>query len=82
MNYTQDAFPILKKQNYRAYNRSDMYVPTGLVMAPLNVAALATPYARKAPVHSVPVTYSTVKARLIGSKGMATPVKAVNSVGS
>lgn len=80
--FTQEAFPILKKQTYRAYNRSDMYVPNVGVRAPLYAAALATPFSGRAPVHSVPVTYSTVKARLIGSKGMSTPVKAVNSIGS
>jgi hypothetical protein len=82
MIFTQDAFPVLKKQNYRAYNRGDMYVPSLKVPSALSVAAMATPYAGHRPVHSVPVTYSNVKSQLIGSRGMATPIQAVNPIGS
>lgn len=82
MIFTQDAFPVLRKQTYKAYNRGDMYVPSLKVGSALPVAAMATPYVGHRPVHSVPVTYSTVKSQLIGSKGMATPIQAVNPIGS
>jgi hypothetical protein len=82
MIFTQNATPLLKMQNYKAYNRGDMYVPNTFVSSPLRVAALATPYVGHRPVHSVPVSYSNVKSQLIGARGMATPVKAVLANGS
>lgn len=77
MVFTNDASPVLKMQNYRAYNRGDMFVPSQIVPSPLMVAARATAYVGHNPVHAVPLSYTNVKAQLIGSKGMATPVKAV-----
>lgn len=75
MNFTTNAVPLLKMQSYKAYNRSDMYVPNRGVSTPLNVACLATPYVGHRPVHAVPVIYGKLQSRTIGSKGMATPIQ-------
>lgn len=82
MIITNDAAPVLRKQNYKAYNRADMFVPSLKVPSMLSVAARITPYVGRSPVHAVPVSYSNVKAQLIGSRGMGTPVQAVMPSGS
>lgn len=82
MIFTQNSFPILQKQNYAAYDRGDMFIPAKRVVSPLHAAALATAYVGHSPVHSVPVLYTSVIAKTIGSKGMPTPVQAVSTNGS
>lgn len=74
MVFTTNAAPILKMQSYRAYNRSDMFVPSKIVASPLHAAALATAYVGRNPVHAVPVLYGKLRTNVIGSKGMATPI--------
>lgn len=75
MFFTTNAAPVLKMQSYKAFNRADMYVPSKIVSAPLHVAALATPYVGRRPVHAVPVLYNKLQTVVIGSRGMATPIK-------
>lgn len=72
------AYPFLDYQNFEQYNRGDMYVPAGMVRAPLYAAALATPFIGIMNVHPVPVTYLTTKAdiRPMNEIGMATPANA------
>lgn len=74
MNFTTNAVPVLKMQSYKAYNRSDMFVPNRGIASPLMAAAIATPYVGHRPVHAVPIVYGNVKTRMIGSRGMATPI--------
>lgn len=75
MLFTREAAPVLQKQNYTAYNRGDMFVPSKIVLSPLMAAAIATPFVGHNPVHSVPVMYGKVKTTTIGSRGMATPIQ-------
>lgn len=75
MIFTTNAVPILKMQNYKAYNRADMYVPNQRVSAPLHAATLATPFVGHSPVHAVPLIYGKLHTITIGSKGMATPIQ-------
>lgn len=75
MVFTTNAVPVLKMQNFRSFNRSDMYVPSKIVLSPLKAASIATPYVGRRPVHAVPVMYNKLTTQTIGSRGMATPLQ-------
>lgn len=65
-------------QNFRAYNRGDMYFPSGSRNhAPIHTALYATPahVGKAMNVHAIPVLYTQPKAndRTRGAIGMRTP---------
>jgi hypothetical protein len=72
---TNEGWVTFKIQNYRAYDRGDMFIPRGSVPSSINIAAMATPKMGVMPVHSIPTLYNNIKMKnkVFGGKGMATP---------